>query len=142
MKKIGDFDKKYLMPIGSSEHQEQCAFFEWLELACPEIYKVTFAIPNGGKRDIGTATKLKKEGVKAGVPDIFIAMPIFNRTGGCFIEMKSKKGSVSAAQKEMIEFLISNDNFYVFICYGWEQAKDVVTTYYWNKCFGVSSLTK
>ena len=34
-----------------------------------------FAIPNGGKRHIGTARKLKAEGVRSGVPDIFLACP-------------------------------------------------------------------
>jgi len=126
------------------EHREQCAFFQWLELACPEIYKITFAIPNGGKRDIRTATKLKKEGVKAGVPDIFIARGFddgYDFQGGMFIEMKSKTGKVSELQKDMITLLRRNC-FAVYVCYGWEQARDAVMTNYWKTCFDVSSLTK
>jgi hypothetical protein len=126
----------------NEEHLEQCAFFDWLKLACPAIYEVTFAIPNGGKRDIRTAIKLKKEGVKPGVPDIFIAHPIFNRCGGSFIEMKSKKGKLSVPQKDMIKVLTRNDHFYVCVAYGWEKARDFVMAYYWNRCHTIKSLEK
>ena len=48
------------------EHQVQVAICNYLDLR-----KVCyFAIPNGGKRNIITASKLKAEGVKKGVPDL------------------------------------------------------------------------
>ena len=59
-----------------SEHHEQCALFAWLRLQWPDLDRVSFAIPNGGHRHKAVAGKLKAEGVKAGVPDIFIAYPI------------------------------------------------------------------
>ena len=126
----------------NEEHLEQCAFFDWLRLACPAIYEVTFAIPNGGKRDIRTATKLKKEGVKPGVPDIFIAHPIFNKCCGSFIEMKSKTGKLSETQKYMIKLLTKDDNYYVFVAYGWEKARDFVMAHYWDRCHTLKSLAK
>jgi len=110
--------------VKNEEHLEQCAFFEWLKLAYPEIYKITFAIPNGGKRDIGTATKLKKEGVKAGVPDIFIAHAN-SVAHGVFIEMKSRKGRVTEAQFKMHELLEQN-GYHVYICNRWTLAKEII----------------
>jgi hypothetical protein len=50
----------------SVEHQVQVAICNYLDLRgfC------YWAVPNGEKRNIITAKKLKAEGVKAGVPDI------------------------------------------------------------------------
>ena len=53
-----------------SEHIEQVNFVNWVEYNYPKIK--LFAIPNGGKRSIKTAIDLKSEGVKRGVPDLFI----------------------------------------------------------------------
>lgn len=60
------------------------------------------AIPNGGYRTATTARKMRAEGVQAGVPDLFLALP---RKGqhGLWIEMKNgKAGRVSELQNEMI----------------------------------------
>jgi hypothetical protein len=51
-------------------------------------------VPNGGKRHIGTAVKMKKAGVKAGMPDILIfdAPPAVRWAfKGAVIELKKKK---------------------------------------------------
>ena len=60
--------------LTGSEHEEQVALFEWAEWnkrQYPEL-ELMFAIPNGGQRHVVVAKKLKDEGVKAGVPDIFL----------------------------------------------------------------------
>jgi len=72
-----------------SEHSHQAALF--CQLAnhihiWPELAWV-FAIPNGGMRSKTEAVRLKAEGVKSGVSDIFGPIP---RAGyhGFFVEMK------------------------------------------------------
>ena len=83
------------------EHQVQKAICQYLDLrgVC------YFAIPNGGKRNVITAKKLKAEGVKAGVPDLCI----IKDGQAFFLEVKRPasttggKGRLSPAQKEMIE---------------------------------------
>ena len=73
------------------EYQEQCAFFEWLKIKYPKAYEVSTASAAGEIRcSIQKGVRLKKMGVKAGWPDIFIAWPT-KRYVGFFIEMKSKK---------------------------------------------------
>ena len=52
-----------------SEHDEQYKLFLWTRYR-PEL-KWMFAIPNGGIRDRITAARMKQEGVKSGVWDIF-----------------------------------------------------------------------
>lgn len=61
---------------------------------------LVFAIPNGGRRNVVTATRLKAEGVMAGVPDLFVA-----DYGGFFLEVKTETGKLSAAQDEMAQAL-------------------------------------
>lgn len=46
-----------------------------------------FAIPNGGHRDIRVATRLKAEGVRAGVPDLFLPVPA-RGLHGLWLEIK------------------------------------------------------
>ena len=73
------------------EHREQVALFKALKLQerTNPLFANVFAIPNGGHRHIKVAAKLKAEGVKAGIPDIFVAVPN-SYSAGLFIEMKVK----------------------------------------------------
>ena len=83
-----------------SEHEEQVEFIRLVEFAFPpEVAALLFAIPNGGARHIKTARELKAEGVRKGVPDLFLAYP-HNGYSGLFIEMKKRYGGrVSPEQK-------------------------------------------
>ena len=101
-----------------SEHYEQVCLVSWFENTYSGV--LIFAIPNGGKRHPATAQKLKMEGVKAGVPDLYA--PAFN----LWIEMKRKKGgALSQAQKDMIKYLESIDHT-VIIGKGFEDARKQV----------------
>lgn len=82
-----------------TEHLEQREFVSWFRKTHPGVR--IFAIPNGGWRGIATGTRLKAEGVSAGVPDLFI--PEWR----VWIEMKrAKGGALSAKQKEWRDYLI------------------------------------
>lgn len=101
--------------IDPSEHQIQCAIVEWANsIRCSGAFgqylgNFLIAIPNGGKRTITEAIRFKKEGVKKGVSDLFLAIPtvdikIFSPSGithansGLWIEVKTKIGKVSKEQ--------------------------------------------
>ena len=87
-----------------SGHQE--AIIEWCAWNMqqyPEL-ELLYHVPNGGKRDKATAAVLKRQGVKAGVPDLVLPVA---RCGyhGLYIELKAPGGSVQKSQKEyIIEF--------------------------------------
>ena len=49
------------------EHRIQCACVKYFNLKYPKLKGRLFAVPNGGRRDAVTASKLKAEGVIAGV---------------------------------------------------------------------------
>ena len=86
------------LKISPSEHSEQVGFINWFRSQYPEI--LIFAIPNGEKRSISVAKRLKMEGVVRGVPDLFI--PAWN----LWIEMKRVSGGrLSTDQKQMISYL-------------------------------------
>lgn len=88
----------------ASEHAIQCAVSRFLDLALDDLPgALWFAIPNGGKRHKSVAVRLKAEGVKAGVYDIYILYTAQTY----FIEMKTKKGTRSKEQKEFAEKAIA-----------------------------------
>ena len=73
------------------EHKIQVALCQWLAAVHTVEYALTFAVPNGGHRHVAVAAKLKAEGVKRGVPDLFMAVPRGDKHG-LFIELKTEKG--------------------------------------------------
>lgn len=112
------------------EGDEQEALFDWAEWQLglfPEL-DYMHAIPNGGSRHPAEAARLKKQGVKPGVPDIFLPVPR-GRYHGLYIEMKREKtGVVSDDQRKWIHFLESMD-FKTTVCFGFDAAKYVIQAY-------------
>jgi hypothetical protein len=112
-----------------SEHEEQVALFEWAEMSMsmyPELENM-FAIPNGGKRNVTVARKLKDEGVKAGVLDVLLAVPN-HKYHGLWIEMKYGKNKLSELQliwKERLE----KYGYKVVVCYFWYDAVEEIKKY-------------
>jgi len=93
-----------------SEHQEQVNFVDQFESTYPDVRLLS--IPNGGLRRGKTVVGLKKEGLKPGVPDLFIP------AWGIWIEMKRLNGgTVSKVQKDWIGYLKSI-GYTVFVCHG------------------------
>lgn len=65
-------------PPEPTEHESQSAFFDWWELFAQSKRipaQLCFAVPNGGHRHKAVAAKLKAEGVKPGVLDVFLMIP-------------------------------------------------------------------
>jgi hypothetical protein len=115
--------------IKTSEHEHQVCLLTWANLqakAMPDL-ALLFAIPNGGKRHIGVARKLKAEGAKAGIPDLFLPAAR-NGYNGLFIELKTEKGTVSPNQKHWIAAL-REQGYQVEVCYGWDAARLVLLEY-------------
>ena len=116
-----------------SEHTEQCALFEWAEAMqnkYPEL-QLMFAVPNGEYRHKSTAARLKKAGVKAGVPDIILPV-----ARGAYIslaiELKYGKNKPSEAQAWWIKRL-REQGYAVGIFYSWEAARDAIIDYLGGK---------
>lgn len=112
-------------PPIASEYEEQKALCSWLDLK-GILY---FAIPNGGTRNIIEAAKLKRTGVKPGVPDLFIAMPR-GKYHGCFVEMKRVKHSVVSDHQKKWVWALREQGFYVEVANGVYNAMDIINNYF------------
>lgn len=136
------------MLAGDSEDSQQMALFAWAALSVgkyPQL-KWLYAVPNGGSRHIAEATKMVATGLRKGVPDIALPIPIQRRDyhsfheafkygyHGCYIELKIKKrrkeenGGCSSEQVSWLEQLQSM-GYFVAVCYGWEDARDTLIAY-------------
>jgi len=98
-----------------------------------KVFDYLYAIPNGGKRGKFEAARLKRQGVKAGVSDLHLALPM-GRFHGLYIEMKKpivkgeSKPQVSAYQREWLT-RASKAGYQAVVCYGAEQAKEMILNY-------------
>ena len=90
----------------NDEHEVQKAICEYLDIRRIRY----FAIPNGGKRSKSEAGKFRAEGVKSGVPDLFVLW----ESQPFFLEVKRPKnglvpkGRVTKNQTEMMDKLKEN----------------------------------
>lgn len=164
-----------------SEHSEQAALLAWAAMAAingvkaaadPQSYttkgyggmmlavhkdadprlRLMFAINNAvGRNSAAHGARNKAEGVKSGVPDLFLPVakihavtPIESQPGkftldlwhGLFLEMKRRDlyketnqiAGTSTEQKKWISDLYAQQ-FAVAVCYGWQHARDTILTY-------------
>ena len=93
----------------------------------PELISM-YHIPNEGKRKRSTGARLKRMGLRKGVPDV--CLPVARC--GChalYIEMKRlKDGRPTQDQLDWIERLTKQGNMAV-ICKGWEVAAELIEKY-------------
>lgn len=112
------------------EAQEQIWLFDWCVYASikyPEL-DLMYHIPNGGTRNKIEAAHLKAQGVKKGVPDLFL--PVAKQGyHGLYIEMKRQKnGVLSADQKTWINNL-KQQGYRVEVCRGFQEAANILENY-------------
>lgn len=120
-----------------TEHAHQVALFIWASqpetVARFPLLRLMHAIPNGGDRAPAVAARMKAEGVKAGVSDIFLPVA---RHGvhGLYVELKRPKsegkpaGIPSAAQLQWIDD-VKAQGYGACVCIGWQAARDVLIQY-------------
>lgn len=117
----------------ASEHQEQCALFEFAELRANQIeeWKYLYHIPNGELRHKAVAVKLKAAGVKKGIPDTFLSVA---RKGfhGLYVEMKRADGDTSPEQDQWI-LALRLQGYQVSVAYSWVEAARVIASYLGDK---------
>ena len=113
------------------EHNLQCQVIQWFNLQYPKL--LMFAIPNGGSRGgnklqrIINGSKLKREGVISGIPDLFLAYPT-KKSAGLFIELKVKPNKPSTEQKEIMQKLITA-GYACVVCYSLEETIENIKNY-------------
>lgn len=108
-------------------HQE--AIIQWCQYRkgiYPEL-DLLYHVPNGGKRDRTTATVLKRQGVKAGVPDLVLPVA---RSGyhGLYVELKAPGGKLEPSQVEYLEG-VEQQGYLALVCVGWQAAVEALADY-------------
>jgi hypothetical protein len=115
------------------------AYHEAKEIPC---LKWLHAIHNQGHGDAIRGGRAKAEGLRAGIPDIFLPYPVKNWTtgkwfNGLYIELKkpsskpikeTSKGPVSDEQIEFGEYAIAN-GYQWKVAYGWSEAAKIIQDY-------------
>lgn len=97
-----------------TEHDNQVAVVSWAHYN-DERYpalKLLFAVPNAGKRSIGAARFYLAEGLKSGVPDLWLPVPheedfVWNEYCGLVIEMKFGNNKTTENQDWWLQNLAS-----------------------------------
>ncbi|MCQ2484771.1 MAG: VRR-NUC domain-containing protein [Clostridia bacterium] len=114
----------------NSEAQEQEALFRWADFAVckyPELADM-YHIPNEGKRTVSNGAALRRQGLKKGVPDIFLPAPR-GKYHGAYIEMKKIGEKPTTEQKQWLSELAKQG----YCCYiadkGWQDASEFLTWY-------------
>ena len=129
-----------------TEHEEQEQVIAWWASRC-EAYgylpEVLMAIPNGAHKSFGQAAKFRREGLRAGAPDLFLAVQQ-RSLGGLFLELKrsnwkppreavgSKAHDKYMTQKCFHEML-QEQNYRVVFCAGHNAAIDELKAYLISK---------
>lgn len=100
---------------------------KWFRLQYPKYAKLLIAVPNGGSRNRIEASIMKGEGVTAGASDLILLLSR-KGFGSLCIEMKTKEGTQSKAQKEWQEIAEVHGNKYV-LCRDIYDFKDEIEKY-------------
>lgn len=108
-----------------SEYQEQVALAGWLNKHIGE--HGWFHVPNEGIREPRIGAKLKRAGLKKGVPDVVILVPppgALPHVRGTVIEIKKRGGSNSSVTKEQSVWLkvFCEQDWLIGICFGAQEA--------------------
>lgn len=103
-----------------TEDIEQGRVVDWLR-ACKILFHSS---PNGGKRHIVTAVRLKRLGCSAGFPDLIVldpppAMPGIHAVA---LEMKRQRGGVISDHQRDWLLALSERGWYTVICAGGDEA--------------------
>lgn len=131
----------------------------YYNLQLAQALRMLFAVPNGDQRGDGTSkgaqiagARLKAEGLRDGVPDIFLAHSVcavrkypFHETPqiicqvnwhGLFIEMKrpslkSERNPNAGCKPEQLDWhmRLREQGYCVIVCYSWIEAREAILSY-------------
>ena len=113
----------------SNEHEQQSAFFDWVDIMKlkDKRLELCFAVPNAGKRSYGAAMYMKAEGLRAGVPDVWLPVP---NKKYCGLVMENKYGGNKLTDNQELWLRkLKRVGHYVCVCRSTEQMIKEVSKY-------------
>ena len=121
------YSKMYKLRTESDEQQEVINFCNSMADYGIEEYELIFHIPNEGKRTKKNGARLKREGLKKGIPDLFLPVAKMGYNG-LFIEMKKSGGKTTVEQRWWMEKL-RKQGYLVEVCDSSVKAIDLIKKY-------------
>lgn len=109
-----------------TEDQLQAQAVTWFRTQYKRYYWNLIAVPNGGKRNLLTAVKMKRTGTLSGAWDLFLSVPR-GSFSGLYIEMKVGKNKLTKNQLEF--FKANSQNYYMRVCGSLDQFINVINEY-------------
>ena len=113
-----------------SESFEQETTFKWAranQIKFPDLQLLNGSL-NGFKLSTGQAVKAKKQGMLAGVPDIFLPVSK-NGFHGLFIEMKKENGGRTSLKQKILINKLNNNGYLAVVKYGHKEAIETIKIY-------------
>lgn len=134
-----------VVPTIPKESDDQATYFDWLKtvrvnykvgagLANVPLFDFAFAVPNGSmlagdsKQRAKYMAFLRRRGLKPGVSDIVIALPI-GTYHGMYLELKRLKGGVVTKEQRDWQALMLRVGYLAVIARGFEAAKSATLNY-------------
>lgn len=109
------------------ESADQIALVRWFKIQYPAFKDLLVSYPAGLNLGVTQRVRARAMGLKAGMPDLQLLIPT-KHSPGLFIEMKTKKGTLSDVQKEFHEILLSQ-NYTITVCKGFEEGMAAIKNY-------------
>ncbi len=141
-----------MKPHTPTESEAQQAVMKWWAMAHKGLgvrhERLLMAFPMQGLRTARNGARMKAEGMRAGLADMFLAVPI-KRThlddrnpawthqsfiGGLWIELKRERprGVVSPEQSEFLD-IVREQGYAAQVCYGFDECTKAITEYLTSK---------
>lgn len=114
------------MALGK-EQAEHINIVNWFNWEFPELEPDFHHFANERKCSVQTGRTLKRMGVKKGVADFFLAIPL-NGKAGLWIELKVGKNKPTKEQMDFAERKKWRHYEFAFV-WGFEAAKEMILTY-------------
>lgn len=112
------------------EEQEQAALIQWAKAQrgrYPDL-DLLYHVPNEGMRGIIGGVKMQHMGLKKGVPDLCLPVPV-GAYHGMYIEMKRQKGTTPTDEQVWWLEALSRNGYCVCWCRGWQEAANAILDY-------------
>lgn len=113
-----------------NESKLQIACVKWFDLQYPHLKYNLFAIPNEGARTPANGARMKAQGRRAGVADMFFAM-YGKGFHGMFIEFKADKGKQNENQKAF-EKAVTTTGYKYEVVRSFDEFKSLIEDYLAN----------
>lgn len=113
------------------EGEEQASLIAWFSQNYPNIAHLLIHIPNGGyRKNAFEGWRLKQQGVRKGVSDLFLAMPSKDYHG-LWVEFKAAPPNNAKPSEEQLFWLseMKKQGYAAHLCLGEKEAKKVIIDY-------------